>query len=451
MSGSTLNDLLRAIFLQAADPPPPPPFVPGSDPRQAGSSQASGSSSSASANKDPAEQTLALLSRAQQLSDSLGVISSNDALRDISTSSLRVLFLSSLRSTLEQSVRTGTDHTARKQHLAASMEHARRFVSRTLALGVVPPTTRDLLRWQLASMPQDELSGLEALTSGGGRQAPHAREVKIAAFRLEKALERSLDDYRSAYRAKIKVSGSAPSEPFYDLLLYPSAGRGAAGADDDNDDDDEDEEVEADRDRDADETAAASAPGGIASPRQYLLALLNLHTVKAATTLQRASQELELLRSMPPPPPVGTSAGGRGEDVDVDPTWRLDRPLGGASSGPLMDPAGKVLRPFTITSSDPSKSRTELKSEVFRPGYRLPTMTIDEYLEEEQRRGNIIQGGGQASYDAPTSTEQRQLRMENDGTQDAQDAEEEQRQHDIYWDDFTESNRRGAGNTMNRG
>ena len=78
-------------------------------------------------------------------------------------------------------------------------------------------------------------------------------------------------------------------------------------------------------------------------------------------------------------------------------------------------------------------------------------MLIDEYLEEEQRRGNIIQGGGQASYDKPTSTEQRQSRAEEDGTKDAEEAEEEQRQKDIHWDRFTEENKRGGGNTMNRG
>jgi hypothetical protein len=38
--------------------------------------------------------------------------------------------------------------------------------------------------------------------------------------------------------------------------------------------------------------------------------------------------------------------------------------------------------------------RERIRSEVFRSSHRLPTMTIDEYLEEERRQGNIITGGG---------------------------------------------------------
>jgi immunoglobulin-binding protein 1 len=49
----------------------------------------------------------------------------------------------------------------------------------------------------------------------------------------------------------------------------------------------------------------------------------------------------------------------------------------------------KPLRPFIITSK-----REEIRQRVFRPGWRLPTMTIDEYLELERARGNIIEGGG---------------------------------------------------------
>ena len=53
----------------------------------------------------------------------------------------------------------------------------------------------------------------------------------------------------------------------------------------------------------------------------------------------------------------------------------------------------KPLRPFTILSQG-SSSRTRIQAGVFQPDHRLPTMTIDEYLEEEKRRGNIITGGG---------------------------------------------------------
>ena len=58
-------------------------------------------------------------------------------------------------------------------------------------------------------------------------------------------------------------------------------------------------------------------------------------------------------------------------------------------SGPLLSADGKPLRPFTLLDN-----RETIKQGVFRSGHNLPTMTIDEYLDEERRRGNIIEGGG---------------------------------------------------------
>lgn len=57
--------------------------------------------------------------------------------------------------------------------------------------------------------------------------------------------------------------------------------------------------------------------------------------------------------------------------------------------GALLSSDGKPLRPFTLLDS-----RERLKAGVFKSGHNLPTMTIDEYLEEERKRGGIIEGGG---------------------------------------------------------
>lgn len=448
MSGQTLNDLIATVFMRASEPPSPPP--PRQFDRRAPESSTSSSSFSTATSPDPAEQTLSLLARAQQLSDSIGVVSLNDTLRDISTSSLRTLFLSSLQAHLHSAVRTGTDHAARRQTLARSQSAAASFLNRVMPLGVVPPSTKQLLAWSWASLPPNELAdlGLEQVkgANGNANAAPHAREVKIAMFKLEHALKSNLEQFRSAYQAKKRLVGvKAPADVFYDLLLYPQQQPQEGGrTGGEGEEDSEGEEQEDDEDDLRNETSSSSAPGGIGSIRQYLLALLNLHVLRSAQLISSSSQELQLLRSMPSPPPPSSTTPESGADAE----WRLDRTRSSLpTSGPLMAPSGKVLRPFTITN----QSRAELASQVFRPDYRLPTMSIDEYLEEEQRRGNFIQGGGHASYDAPTSTEQRQTRMEQDGTRDAQLAEDEQRQKDIQWDQFSELNPRGAGNTMNRG
>lgn len=66
-------------------------------------------------------------------------------------------------------------------------------------------------------------------------------------------------------------------------------------------------------------------------------------------------------------------------------------------------------------------------------------MTIDEYLEEEKRRGGIIEGGG----------EQSGIRPEPD--EDDLDKADEETMKARAWDEFKEDNPKGSGNTLNRG
>lgn len=128
---------------------------------------------------------------------------------------------------------------------------------------------------------------------------------------------------------------------------------------------------------------------------------------------------------------------GAGEDDGgADSTLRLDQPLrqriGGG--GPLLSKAGKPLQPFTLLGSN--TSRSELARGVFRPGHNLPTMSIDEYLEEEKRRGNILQGG----------EEPRPVVDEDDF-----EAADREMYKAREWDEFKDNNPRGSGNTMNMG
>jgi immunoglobulin-binding protein 1 len=55
----------------------------------------------------------------------------------------------------------------------------------------------------------------------------------------------------------------------------------------------------------------------------------------------------------------------------------------------------QLLQPITILPSGAGgDDRARLREQVFQPDHRLPTMTIDEYLEIERQRGNILTGGG---------------------------------------------------------
>lgn len=116
---------------------------------------------------------------------------------------------------------------------------------------------------------------------------------------------------------------------------------------------------------------------------------------------------------------------------------RLDDPMtlpGLASRGPLLDKSGKPLQPFTLTDK-----RTQLKDGVFRPGHNLPTMSIDEYLEEEKRRGGIL------GSNSGTNGQTVEFDEDNDAHVDAATMKARD------WDEFVEANPKGAGNTINRG
>ncbi|KAM3424305.1 Uncharacterized protein BST61_g11158 [Cercospora zeina] len=163
-------------------------------------------------------------------------------------------------------------------------------------------------------------------------------------------------------------------------------------------------------------------------------------THQTFASLESIAQELHILSVAPPvapPDPRGQSSSdardrGRFAEGYSD---RLDGPqhLSAGMKGPLLDAKGKPLRPFTLLP------RQELKQGVFRPDHSLPTMSIDEYLEEERRRGGMIEGGGEAS---------RQTKEVDEDDYEAADRETMKARE---WDEYVEANPKGSGNTINRG
>lgn len=163
--------------------------------------------------------------------------------------------------------------------------------------------------------------------------------------------------------------------------------------------------------------------------------------------LEGIAQELHILSLAPPETPErrrvlegeaqdnqdARERGGRNADGYNS---RLDmrQHLSAGMRGPLLDKKGKPLQPFTLLDN-----RSRMQNGVFRPDHSLPTMTIDEYLEEERKRGGMIDGGGPQSGIAPEVDEDDMERADRE-TMKARD-----------WDEFVESNPKGSGNTLNRG
>ncbi|KAL2840997.1 TAP42-like protein [Aspergillus pseudoustus] len=176
--------------------------------------------------------------------------------------------------------------------------------------------------------------------------------------------------------------------------------------------------------------------------RQLYLAEINLYTHQAFQSLDLLTQELSMLsmiRKMPPRPELSDENDERRRDRGSDANYseRLDPPISqllqGGKFGPLLSKDGKPMQPFTLLDR-----RTQLRDGVFRPGHNLPTMTIDEYIEEEHRRGNVLKGGEQSG--------QREEIDEDDF-----DKADEETRKAREWDEFKEANSRGSGNTLNRG
>lgn len=175
--------------------------------------------------------------------------------------------------------------------------------------------------------------------------------------------------------------------------------------------------------------------------RDLQLTSIAFATHQTFAALESIAQELHILSMAPPAESPSTQPriddarerNGRSDRYSE----RLDDPrshLSAGMKGPLLDKSGKPLRPFTLTGK-----RREFREGVFRPDHSLPTMSIDEYLEEERKRGGMIEGGGAQSQVTPV--------VDEDDLEAADAATMKARE----WDEYVEANPKGSGNTINRG
>ncbi|KAL3472100.1 TAP42-like protein [Aspergillus californicus] len=176
--------------------------------------------------------------------------------------------------------------------------------------------------------------------------------------------------------------------------------------------------------------------------RQLYTAEINLYSHQTFQSLDLLTQELSMLsmiRRMPPKPEdsQGDDARRRNQSNGENYSERLDPSLAqllrGGKLGPILSKEGKPMQPFTLLDR-----RTQLQNGVFRPSHNLPTMTIDEYIAEEHKRGGVVKGG-----------EESGLKPEVD--EDDLDQADAETLKARAWDEYKEANPKGSGNTLNRG
>ncbi|KAF9495855.1 TAP42-like protein [Pleurotus eryngii] len=341
----------------------------------------------------------------------LGLFSPNETIEDISTRDLVYLLVPYIYAQVIERMRT-TEREDRLASLAQAQRLLRSFLESLNDYHIIPEEDRELYKQKASTI----------------RDPSTRRELKIKQYKNEKQLKQKIEAI-AIRRNQASPLKSSPSEFDLIMALLPP-------------------EVENDDEQDDEDEATSDAA------RDAILLLLRLAYTHANSQFESMDQELDLLRSAPPEPPTQTSDDPRRDKrKELDDMWRLDAPTvsgGPDGKGPLLDPSGKPLRPFTILPAGTS-TRARLQAQVFGPDHRLPSMSIDEYLQIEQERGNIITGGGPASEIEPTSSEQLALDAEEDGTLLGEANAEKKRQKDENWAVFTDENPKGAGNTMNRG
>ncbi|EJU05152.1 TAP42-like protein [Dacryopinax primogenitus] len=350
--------------------------------------------SSLSSPHSPASTQQSLLSAISDLQllssrvDDLALFSDNETVDDLGTKDAVYMLVDYVWGEAVGRVRT-EGREERMTRLRESERHFRTFLDRVQSYGLVGEANKALFD---KPIPPDF-----ALR----------REVKIKQFKAEKELRARI--------ASLLPGAAGDYELFSKLVELPS-------------------QYEEDKAREA------------------VFCSLRLGWILALGQMRSVAEEMELLRNAP-----SEQSQPPGNDREwEDRSWRLDKinQVLTDVNGPLLDPQGRPLRPFTLMPSNTSSvaaDRQRLQAQVFRPSHRLPTMSIDEFLAEEQRRGNLLSGGGAASENAPTSSEQMQLGTEMDGTAFADERAEEQRRKDENWAVWTESNPKGSGNRGNKG
>ncbi|GAA5881543.1 hypothetical protein JCM3774_002018 [Rhodotorula dairenensis] len=411
----------------------------------------------APAPNDPAIQslissTLSDLTLCASLVAHLGVFSPNETLEDISTRDLRALLVPALEAQLCLLVRT-RGGSQRLEWLQRAQSAFRRYINSVERYQVVGQDRRKTL----------------AGPKAGEVDPARRRAGKIAQFKMEREIKATLEELRKRRRKRRTRGSAVPTTPadLTSALASTSISSTAklapppvpSGADQP---DDVDDFLSSDDD-DAESVA-----------RPLLLNLLTLHYLRAHAELDSIEQEIELLQhgmrmsEIPSSRPgggatieeLGSEGGGAARDSrtargggdaaadaeEEERRWRLD--VLPKEDGPVLSNDGKVLRPFTIlpSKSGPLSTRLRLQSEVFRDGHRLPTMTIDEFLDREQERGNVLQGGGPSTSDAIDEARRDEQAEKEEDTVQGYEAEEAGLRKAREWDDYRDVHRKGEGN-----
>ena len=331
------------------------------------------------------EEGIGALRKAAALAAAASVFSANEAADDIATGDLKYLLIDAYLGDLIAR-RTAAPPQGRADVVRAAEAHLRAFLHRLSAYGLLSAEDR---------------AALDDAEKGVQRDANAQREYKIAKFKRQRAAQAHV----AALTAQLTGNGRGGSG---------GGGGGKSIVDS------------------ADAALPLWARPGVGEEaddeldREYVLATLQAQALASLDALQLHQQELAILAHMEK---VQRDAGSSSAAATAAADARRATP----------ERSGPPLKPIVIKDT-----RAAVAARVFQPGWRQPTMTLDEFLELERLQGNVIQGGGPAQEAAMARAKAE--REMNDSDADADEATYKARE----WDEFTDVNPRGWGNRHNR-
>jgi immunoglobulin-binding protein 1 len=340
--------------------------------------------SSSPAYQAQVEEALSALRQAAAQASAAGVFSANETLDDVATADLKYLLIDALLGDLAgRRASTSTEPAARVVVVRDAEAHLRAFLHR-------------LASYSLLS--SDDRAALDDAERGVQWDATRQREYKVAKFKRQRAAQARVAELtaRLADRRPGSITNSADAARPAWLRGDDGSGSGGGG----------------DGDGSVDEELG----------REHILVTVQAQALAAIDALHMYQQELAILAHMER---VRDEAG----------------PSGALAAAPPAPPAATAppFKPIVIRDT-----RAAAAASIFRPGWRQPTMTLDEFLALERARGNIMQGGGPAQAAAMAQAQATEDARDSDADADAATYKARE------WDKFTDDNPRGWGNRHNR-
>ncbi len=345
------------------------------------------------------------------------VFSSNETLRDLSTRRLSYLLVPLRLAELQDRIRV--DLSGGPGPRLGLLERADGYLGEFLQRCTAHQLPDDVDKERYASFLEGDVA---AVTGGdGGRNGGTSRgspEVKR---------ERKLQSYQRHRKAQKRIAEILEIRARRKSRRSRRQGGSSASAvvdtgDNDDDDDDDDDDLE----------------------RERVLLVLRSGVRDALDMLVSHQRELPMLRHMMKM--MGGARAGAAGGQRADPRVRAKKEREREAQR-IRDYENRPGLSLTHIGPDGSVRKEQLKAQVFRPGWRQPTMSLDELAEIEVRDAvarKARQDAAEASDDRPGM---KMKELEAAGKEDDLELVDKATQRDRQWDNWKDMNPRGYGVT----